>query len=429
MKKSFVSALAFALVAAFALTAAAADAEEGFVSLFNGKDLTGWVKRGGSAEYEVKDGCIVGKCVPDTPNNTFICSEKEFGDFILKLQYKFLEDGNSGVQFRSAARPEGDHERVYGYQYEMRPDGESVGRIYDEGRRGHKFGVIWLDAYTPQDRLDAALASNKVGDWNDVEIQCVGPSIKTWLNGNLVVDIFDSFSMKGFFGLQIHAGKSGSVAWRNIRVKDLGESKWEPFFVKGDDGKYQLVNARFVLPEEWSFTEDGVLHGVHKKDQKSDGLVISTKDYDNFITRVTYRMHGGNSALYFRAEETEAPWVLRGFQNEIANDGKDSGLWHTAGIIDGKKIPGRGWVVTNEEFVEKVRNKDDQWNTTCTAAYGDRLVQTLNGFCTSDIVDPECEKTGKLGLQMHGGTDCEMFFKDFEVMPITEEMAKLIERK
>ena len=47
------------------------------------------------------------------------------------------------------------------------------------------------------------------------------------------------FSMKGFFGLQIHAGKSGSVAWRNIRVKDLGESKWEPFFVKGDDGKYQ----------------------------------------------------------------------------------------------------------------------------------------------------------------------------------------------
>ena len=86
---------------------------------------------------------------------------------------------------------------------------------------------------------------------NDLEIQCVGPSIKTWLNGNLVVDIFDSFSMKGFFGLQIHAGKSGSVAWKNIRIKDLGESKWEPFFVKGDDGKYELVDAKFVLPEEW----------------------------------------------------------------------------------------------------------------------------------------------------------------------------------
>ncbi len=429
MKKCLIAAVALGLLASFGLSATAADIEEGFTSLFNGQDLSGWVKRGGSAEYQVADGSIVGKCVPDTPGNTFLCSEKEFGNFILKLQYKFLEPGNSGVQFRSAARPEGDRQRVYGYQYEMTPGGEVTGRIYDEGRRGHKFGVIWLDAYTPQDRLDAAQASAKEGDWNDVEIQCVGPSIKTWLNGKLVVDMFDSFSMTGFFGLQIHAGKSGSVAWRNIRVKDLGTSQWEPFFVKGDDGKYQLVNAKFVLPEEWSFTEEGVLHGRHSKDQKKDGLVISDKDYDNFIARVTYRMHGGNSALYFRAAETEAPWVLRGFQNEIANGGKDSALWHTAGIVDGKTIPGRGWVVANDEFVEKVRNKDDQWNTTCTAAYGDRLVQILNGFCTSDIIDKECEKTGKLGLQMHGGTDCEMFFKDFEVMPITEDMRKLIERQ
>ncbi|QDT02172.1 hypothetical protein K227x_05430 [Rubripirellula lacrimiformis] len=429
MRKLFVAAMMFGLLVPCGPTAPAADVEDGFVSLFNGSDLTGWVKRGGSAEYAVQDGSIVGKCAPDTPGNTFLCSEKEFGNFVLKLQYQFLEDGNSGVQFRSAARPEGDGQRVYGYQYEMRPGGDMTGRIYDEGRRGHKFGIIWLDAHTPQDRMDAAQASNQAGQWNDVEIQCVGPSIKTWLNGKLVVDMFDSLSMKGFLGLQIHAGKSGSVAWRNIRVKDLGESKWDSFFVKGDDGNYQLSNAKFVLPEEWSFTEDGVLHGVHSKSQGKDGLVISTDDYDNFIARVTYRMHGGNSALYFRAEETSAPWVLRGFQNEIANNGKDSALWHTAGIIDGKTIPGRGWIVANDELVETVRNKNDQWNTTCTAAYGDRLVQTLNGFCTSDIVDEECEKTGKLGLQMHGGTDCEMFFKDFEVMPITPEMMKLINRK
>ena len=299
MKKLCAAAIAFGLLASFGLTAPAADVEEGFATLFNGQDLTGWVKRGGSAQYRVEDGSIIGKCVPDTPGNTFLCSEKEFGNFILRLQYKFLEAGNSGVQFRSAARPEGDHERVYGYQYEITPDGGSTGRIYDEGRRGHKFGIIWLDAYTPQDRLATAEAGCKVGEWNDVEIQCVGPSIKTWLNGNLVVDMFDSFSMKGFFGLQIHAGKSGSVAWKNIRVKDLGESKWEPFFVKGDDGKYQLVDAKFVLPEEWSFTEDGVLCGVHSKTQEKDGLVISTKNYDDFIARVTYRMHGGNSAMYF----------------------------------------------------------------------------------------------------------------------------------
>ncbi len=429
MRRFYVAVMAIGLLMHCGSIASSAEVDQGFTSLFNGVDLDGWVKRGGSAEYKVVDGAIVGKCVPDTPGNTFLCSKQKYGNFVLKLQYKFIEAGNSGVQFRSAARPEGDGERVYGYQYEIRPGCDATGRIYDEGRRGHKFGIVWLDAHTPQDRLDAAQGSCRSGEWNDVEIQCVGPSIKTWLNGKLVVDMFDGESMKGFFGLQIHTGKSGSVAWKNIRVKDLGESKWEPFFVKGDDGSYQLSDAKFVLPEEWSFTEEGVLHGVHAKSQGKDGLVISNKNYDNFIARVTYRMHGGNSALYFRAEETSAPWVLRGFQNEIANNGKDSALWHTAGIVDGKTIPGRGWVATNDEFIEKVRNKDDQWNTTCTAAYGDRLVQTLNGFCTSDIVDKESEPTGKLGLQMHGGTDCEMFFKNFEVMPITAEMKKLIDRK
>lgn len=428
MRQIFVAVMTIGLLIPCGVSAAA-EVEEGFVPLFNGVDLDGWVKRGGAAEYEVVDGTIVGKCVPNTPANTFLCPEQEFGNFVLKLQYKFLEAGNSGIQFRSAARPEGDAERVFGYQYEIRPGGDATGRIYDEGRRGHKFGIVWLDEYTPQERLDAAQASCQAGEWNDVEIQCVGPSIKTWLNGKLVVDMFDAESMKGFFGLQIHAGDAGSVAWRNIRVKDLGESKWEKFFVAGEDGTYELADAKFVLPQEWSFKEDGVLHGVHSKDQGKDGLVISNKNYDDFIARVTYRMHGGNSALYFRAEETSAPWVLRGFQNEIANNGKDSALWHTAGIIDGVTIPGRGWIASNDEFVEKVRNKDDQWNTTCTAAYGDRLVQILNGFCTSDIIDEECEKTGKLGLQMHGGTDCEMYFKDFEVMPITAEMKKLIERK
>ena len=307
MRKFLATVMVCGQLASFGLTAVAVDAdvEEGFASLFNGRDLAGWVKRGGAAEYEVQDGCIVGKCVPNTPGNTFMCTERDFGNFILKLQYRFLEAGNSGVQFRSAARPEGDHERVYGYQYEMTPGGNLTGRIYDEGRRGHQFGIIWLDAFTPQDRLDAAEASCKQGEWNDVEIQCVGPSIKTWLNGNLVVDLFDSVSMKGFFGLQVHAGDSGSVAWRNIRIKDLGESQWERFFVKGDDGNYQLVNAKFVLPEEWTFTEDGVLCGVHSENQDRDGLVISTKPYDDFIARVTYRMRGGRLRCIFAPKKRQ----------------------------------------------------------------------------------------------------------------------------
>ena len=119
MRNFLAAAVALRLLASFGLPAPAADIEEGFISLFNGQDLGGWVKRGGSAEYQVADGSIVGKCIPNTPGNTFLCTEKEFGNFILRLQYRFLEPGNSGVQFRSAARPEGDHQRVYGYQYRL----------------------------------------------------------------------------------------------------------------------------------------------------------------------------------------------------------------------------------------------------------------------------------------------------------------------
>ena len=78
MRKLFVTVAAAMLLGAIGLPVSAADVEEGFVSLFNGRDLTGWVKRGGSAEYEVQDVSIIGTCVPDTPGNTFLCTENEF---------------------------------------------------------------------------------------------------------------------------------------------------------------------------------------------------------------------------------------------------------------------------------------------------------------------------------------------------------------
>ncbi len=426
MKKIILSAVLLACLTAFCVPAArAGDVEEGFVSIFNGKDLTGWTVKGGSGKFSVVDGVIVGECVPDTPHNTFLCTEKEYGDFILRLEYKMEVPGNSGIQFRSHVRQDGDQQRVFGYQAEMDShNGGWTGKIYDEGRRGHQHGVTFLDK-TPQETVDKANATLDLSQWTTLEIQCVGPSIRTWINGVAVTNMFDYYDLSGIFGFQVHAGKEGKILWRNIRIRDLGKSEWKSFFVKGEDGKMQLVDARFVLPEEWSFDENGDLHGVHKQDQPKDGLVVTNDEYADFVAKVTYRMTGGNSALYFRAHEVNTPWLLRGFQNEIAGNARDSALWHTAGDT----TPGRGWVATNDDLIAKVRNKMEDWNTTCTAAYGDRLVSILNGFTTVDIIDPECEKTGKLGLQLHGNSDVEMWFKDFEVIEFTEEMKELINRE
>ncbi|MFA7172622.1 MAG: DUF1080 domain-containing protein [Kiritimatiellia bacterium] len=401
-------------------------ADDGFVSLFDGKTLNGWETRGGKSTYRIEEGAITG-FFGDAGRNTFLCTKAMYGDFILRLEFK-LEAGNSGVQFRSASRKNASEvETVYGYQAEMASDPKLITRIYDEGRRGSKFGRTWLDNTEPE-VLDKSVAAYKQGDWNNMEIQCVGPSIRTWLNDVPVVNFFDDASFSGFVGLQVHATKDPNgkpcARWRNIRIKDLGASQWTPFFAKGANGKHSLKDARFVLPDDWSFQDaKGYLVGQHQKGEKRDGLVVSDKEYHDFIVRVTYQIFGGNSALYFRAEEVNTPWLLKGFQNEIAGNSRDSALWHTAG----DKTKGRGWVATNAEFIAKVRNAEG-WNTTCTVAYGDRIISILNGQRTIDIIDPLCEKSGKVALQLHGGANATMWFKDFEILEITPEMRTLIDR-
>src|SRR4051812_48934112 len=143
--------LAAALAAlAPTLPTPAADAD-GWVDLFNGKNLDGWVQRGGKAKYRAEDGQIVGTCVPNT-QNSFLCTTKEYGDFILEVEFKVHHDLNSGVQVRSEYAPEGKTVtsagkqikggpggRVFGYQVEIDPDVKRgrnwTGGIYDEGRR------------------------------------------------------------------------------------------------------------------------------------------------------------------------------------------------------------------------------------------------------------------------------------------------------
>ncbi|MGI6400728.1 MAG: 3-keto-disaccharide hydrolase [Thermoguttaceae bacterium] len=426
MRKCLCIAVAFlAAFACFTTTVgyAADNLEEGFVALFDGKTLDGWAKHGGSATYKVENGDIVGECVPNTPGNTFLCYEKPFGNFILKLDFKADVPGNSGVQFRSAIREDGD--RVFGYQCEIDVDTATTARIYDEGRRGHQHGRVWLDN-TSEETIEQAVEALKRDDWNSLEIQAIGPSLRTWLNGVPVANIFDYYDFSGIIGLQIHQGNQGTIRWRNIRIKDLGTSEWKSFFVEGDDG-WKIVDAYEFVPECWSFREDGVLIGQHDNTEPRDGLIVSHIPYSDFVAKVDYVFRGGvNSALYFRAHEVDTPWLLRGCQNEIAGNGKDAAIWHTAG---GPGQPGRGWLGSDDEFVEKIRNKGDtDWNQIAVAACGDRAVTFLNGFRVVDLVDPLLEKSGKVGLQLHGGSDGQMWFKNFEIMKITPEQRALIER-
>lgn len=208
-------------------------------SLFNGRDLKGWVQRGGKAQYTIEDGAVVGTSVTNTPNS-FLCTTNNYGDFVLELEFKVDSRLNSGVQIRSQCfdqptalvdakgQPLKDANgrqlrapagRVHGYQVEIDPSARAwTGGIYDEGRRG------WLcDLKNNPDAQKAV----KPGEWNKLRIECRGETIKTWLNGVPAADLKDGVTPRGFIALQVHGigndkSKQGAqVRWRNIRIQVL----------------------------------------------------------------------------------------------------------------------------------------------------------------------------------------------------------------
>ena len=210
-------------------TLAAAD-EGGFQPLFDGKTLSGWKQHGGAAKYRIENGEIIGSSVPNT-QNTFLCTEKEYGDFILEVEFKVDPTLNSGIQIRSQVFAEPKEiegkagkkrtvpaDRVHGYQVEIDPSERSYsGAIYDEARRG----VFLADLKDNE----AARKAFKQNEWNKFRIECRGNSIKTSINGVPAVDLKDDVTAKGLIALQVHGvGKREEpleVRWRNIRIKEL----------------------------------------------------------------------------------------------------------------------------------------------------------------------------------------------------------------
>ena len=198
-------------------------------SIFDSKTLKGWTQLNGTATYRVEKGAIIGKTKEGSPNS-FLCSDKLYGDFELHFQVKLINDElNSGVQIRSQCKEltekekkRGDkHGRVNGPQVEIeatKDKGAESGYIYGEACGG------WM---TPKEDL-VPHTHFKNGEWNQYRIIAKGPRIQTWVNGTQVSNLTDKEKYKshpkGFIGLQVHSIKNGGpyeVAWKNIKIKEL----------------------------------------------------------------------------------------------------------------------------------------------------------------------------------------------------------------
>lgn len=188
-----------------------------FTPLYNGKNLDGWIQKGGAHTFEAKGEEIVGTCVPDE-SNAFLCTERtDYSDFIFTCEIKWEVDGNSGVMFRARERDDKGNKRVYGPQCEMEGINNSRGwssGIYGEAAGGWIY-PLWLDAHK-----EVRECLKKDG-WNRLTIKAEGGVVKTWLNGNPSAHWKTAEYMEGFFGLQVHKGKNGIIHFRNIKIREL----------------------------------------------------------------------------------------------------------------------------------------------------------------------------------------------------------------
>ena len=188
---------------------AAVAAEEGFVPLFNGKDLTGW--EGYEKLWIVEDGTLIGRSA-GIRHNDFLATTKSYGDFVLRLQVRLVKDkGNSGVQFHSKRVPN-SHE-VSGYQADI---GKGWwGSLYDESRRNRI--LVRADGA----KLKKAL---KPGDWNEYEISAIGDKITLSINGTKLVDYTETdpkIARTGIIAPQVHSGGPLEIQFKNIRIKEI----------------------------------------------------------------------------------------------------------------------------------------------------------------------------------------------------------------
>lgn len=366
-----------------------------WTSLFDGVHLDSWIKRGGNATYQVQDGVIVGT-TQQGGANTFLCTHRDYDDFILELEYLVDPAMNSGIQIRSLSKPDYHNGVVHGYQVEIDPSPRAwSGGIYDESRRG------WLYPLKDHPKAQAAFQQNQ---WNHYRIEAVGDSIRTWVNGIPAADLRDSLNVSGFIALQVHGTNRKEpmqIKWRNIRIQDLGKHQWKPLF-NGKD-----LSGWHALPGgKWEVV-DGAIRGTSEASEPRHGLLVSNQAYDDFTVRASFKVTRGDSGFYFRSEKSGDGVGVHGFQVEVDTSYETGGLYETGG---------RAWVVEHPADKKTPWYRKGEWNQLTVSAHGQRVTVHVNGQQTASLPKDSGRLSGHLALQLHGGQDMWVEYRDIEIL-------------
>lgn len=374
----------------------------GWTNLFNGKDLTGFRQLNGKARYEVRNKEIVGTTVSNEPNS-FLATEKEYGDFILELELFVHPEMNSGIQIRSLSKPEYMNGRVHGYQIEIDPSSRKwSGGIYDEARRG------WL---YPMELNPSGKEAFKNNQWNRYRIECIGNTIRTWVNGIPAAHLVDTETAKGFIALQVHGiSKSEEpgrqIRWRNIKIKtkNLKPSSPDNIYVvnnmpnslslQEERNGYRLLwdgkttngwrgAGRNNFPDKGWEIRDGALNVVKSGGGESvnGGDIVSADQFSAFELKFDFRLtEGANSGVkYFVTEKEKSTGSAIGLEYQVLDDVRhpDAKL----GINGNRTLSGLYDLIKPNKLPSSLVRKTGNWNQGIIRVYPDnRIEHWLNGY-------------------------------------------------
>ena len=380
--------------------------EKGWTSLFDGKSLNGWKKVAGNADYKIDNGAILGTTVINSPN-TFLITEKQYGDFVLELEVKINDTtANSGIQFRSNYDPNG-HEgkgKVFGYQYELDPSARRwTAGIYDEGRRD------WL---YPLMLNPTAQKAFKLGVFNKVHIECIGHAIKTWINDIPAAYLVDTADAKGVIALQVHSiGKNEQFAgekiwWKNIRIKTKGlvptafpkniyvmntipnylspaekAAGWKLLF-DGSSSKGWVGAYKTSFPEKGWVIKDGAINVLPSGGAESTngGDIVTTEQFSAFDLSFEFKLTpGANSGVkYFVALAEANKGSAIGLEYQVLDDSlhPDAKLGR-----DGDRTLASLYDLIKAKKEKRFIHQPGEWNTGRVVVYPNNHVEHyLNGI-------------------------------------------------
>jgi hypothetical protein len=365
-------------------------AEEGFVSLFDGETLEGWHLMN-DAKFVVEDGVI-----KLNGGSGWLRSDKEFTDFILRLELRFMkpkQDG--GVFLRSSIEGENWPNQKYEVQC------ENTNRMAKIFGAEHDLNVeLTKQALKPD------------GEWNAYDIKLIGSTIEVRLNGELVSSSEKMDQLKsGYLGFQ---GENGFHEYRHIRIKDLSGA--DPSSTGAADVK-QLFDGETLKgwrgnSDNWSVKDGMIVGSTLPSGLRENTFLIADGEYKDFILKLKFKHSTHASGIQFRSRMLGKPEEFRvtGYQADIG--GGDTGTFY--------EEQGRGTLAPADAEVIARHYREGEWNTYEIKAIGDNVELKINDHVTARYTEknPDIPRSGSVALQLQAGAIMTIYFKNIELQEI-----------